>query len=254
MKIITSIVFAFIFLGNSLCFAENGFDITAAAEAGNAQAQYDLGIINIQQGDYQEAMKWLTKSSNQGNSDAQFNLALMYRDGEGCSVNYQQALYWFKKAAENSKPRKAAFGEVGKLYQFGMGISKDIQTAMTWYKKGAALGDKYSMSYIGRIYRDSGDMNQALVWFKKGADAGNEECACYVYYILVDSDPRTALIYLKKSADAGYPNGMAWYGIRQMFGEGVVKDEKKGYDMVMTAAVKGSEIAIKFLSEYKTDK
>lgn len=254
MKTIFSLLFAFVILGNTMCYAQYGSDITAAAEAGNAQAQYDLGLINLQQGDYHEAMKWLTKSSNQGNSNAQFNLAIMYRDGEGCTVNYQQALYWFKKAAENSTPRKEACGEVGKLYQYGLGVAKDISIAMSWYKKGANMGDIYCMDYVGRIYRDSGDMNQALMWFRMGADAGNEECACYVYYLLEDSDLKTALVYLKKSADGGYPNGMAWYGIRQMFGEGIAKDEKKGYDLVIKAAVKRSEVAMKFLSEYKVDK
>lgn len=236
-------------LSNTLCYAQNG--LRERAENGSDQDQFQLGLYNIQKGDYSEAIKWLTKSANQGNANAQFNLAIMYRDGEGCTVNYEQAMFWFRKAATNSKPRVSAYGEIGRLYQYGMGVLKDLQSAISWYQLGALHGDNYSMEYLGRIYRDSGNMEDALTWFRKGADAGNEECACYVYYILEDTDLKTALVYLKKSADAGYPNGMAFYGIRKILGDGVPKDEKDGMSMVLFAASKGSDVALDFLSKYK---
>ena len=223
------------------------------ANKGNVEAQKNLGLFELQNGNFAKAMIWLKKAADSGNADAQFNLALMYRDGEGCTVDYSQAMYWFKKSANNHSPRRGAYGEIGKMYQFGLGVSKDMSQAINWYKQGANLGDPYSMAYLGRIYRDSGDMDQALNWFRKAADAGDEECACYVYYLLEDKNLPTAL-YLKKSADAGYPNGMAWYGIRQIFGEGIQKNEKSGYDMIMNAASKGSEVAMEFLTKYKSNK
>ncbi len=246
-----TILFLYSIICSTICFSQQSIDVYSAAKAGHVEAQKDLGLLKIQEGNYKEAMIWLKKAAEKENSDAQINLALMYRDGEGCSVDYSQAMYWFKKAANNARPRYDAYGEIGKMYQFGFGVSRNLSKAISWYEKGANYGDHYSMAYLGRIYRDSGDMDRALKWFRKSADAGNEECACYTYYLLEKKDLKTALLYLKKSADIGHPDGMFWYGFRQLFGKDIAKNEKNGYDMIMNAAIKGSELALKFLTEYK---
>lgn len=224
--------------------------VYTAARNGNVIAQKNMGLMEIQMGNFERAMTWLTVAAKKGNADAQFNLAIMFRDGEGCKVDYTQAMFWFKKAQSNINPRIEAYGEIGKMYQYGFGVYKDISEAIHWYEQGAKLGDHYSMCYLGRIYSDSGDMNKALSMFKKAADAGNDECACKVYYILEDNDLQTALYYLKKSADAGYPDGMFWLGLRLFSGKDMPQNQKKGYDLIMNAAAKGSEFAAEFLSEF----
>ena len=55
------------------------------AEHGDADAQYNLGLMyyngqGIDQ-DYREAVKWYQKAAEQGNADAQNNLGLMYNKG-----------------------------------------------------------------------------------------------------------------------------------------------------------------------------
>ena len=57
------------------------------SEQGNAEAQFNLGLIYyLGDGiprDYKEAVKWYTKAAEQGNADAQYNLGVMYYIGEG---------------------------------------------------------------------------------------------------------------------------------------------------------------------------
>lgn len=258
MRIIATVILAFaLFLQ---CFSQQSYsnpydaiktELSEKAKKGDVVAQKDLGLFEIQSGNYAEALSWLKKSAEKGNADAQLNLAVMYRDGEGCSVDYSQAMFWFKKAAENIYPRVDAYGEIGLMFQRGFGVSQDMALAKTWYEKGASKGDNWSMLLLGRLYRDSGDMDNALIWVRKSADAGSEEGAFAVYAILENKDFQTAIKYLKKSADAGYPDGMFWYGFNQMQGKGVQKNEKAGYDMIMNAAVKGSDVAMRFLSEYQ---
>jgi TPR repeat protein len=36
-----------------------------------------------------------------GNVDAQYSLASLYEQGEGTEKNIENAIYWYKKAAEN---------------------------------------------------------------------------------------------------------------------------------------------------------
>ncbi|MCQ2256573.1 MAG: sel1 repeat family protein [Bacteroidaceae bacterium] len=249
MKIIITVLLVFVSVVQ--CYAQQAVDVYTAARAGNVEAQKDLGLLKIQEGNYPEAMSWLRKAAEKGNADAQFNLAVMYRDGEGCHVDYSQALIWFEKAANNIHPRADAYGAIGQMYQNGFGVARDLSKAKICYEKGANMGSSFSMLCLFRIYRDVGDLDNAFVWAKKAADAGDEEAAFKVYVFLKDKDLKTAMKYLKKSADGGNAIAMFWYGYRQMFGEGVTRNEDAGYELIRKAAVMGSEDALDFLSKYK---
>lgn len=43
---------------------------------------------------------WYLKSAEQGNYDAFFNLGECYENGEGVQQNHQEAVKWYRKAAE----------------------------------------------------------------------------------------------------------------------------------------------------------
>ena len=67
-------------------------------------AQYNLGIMYCNgQGvlqDYKEAVKWYRLAAEQGYAAAQYNLGLMYRNGDGVPQDYQEAVKWYRLAAE----------------------------------------------------------------------------------------------------------------------------------------------------------
>ncbi len=50
--------------------------------------------------DYEKAVYWYTKAAEQGMSPAQFNLGVCYENGQGVPRNRKKAVEWFKKAAE----------------------------------------------------------------------------------------------------------------------------------------------------------
>ena len=50
--------------------------------------------------DYQEALKWFRKAAEQNNSTAQFNIGYMYEEGYGVKKNRDEAIRWYRKAAE----------------------------------------------------------------------------------------------------------------------------------------------------------
>lgn len=56
------------------------------------------------QGDFIAAFDLFKKSAQLGNGWAQYNLAQMYRDGEGITVNFEQARYWFEMAKAQGIP------------------------------------------------------------------------------------------------------------------------------------------------------
>jgi TPR repeat protein len=49
--------------------------------------------------DYKQAFKWYSKAAEQGNVQAQFNLALMYYKGNGTKQNYILAHMFFNIAS-----------------------------------------------------------------------------------------------------------------------------------------------------------
>ena len=76
-----------------------------AAEQGNAQAQYNLGVMYEQgQGvrqDVAQAAQWFRKAAEQGFAEAQYNLGVMHANGLGVRQNYKIAKEWFGKACDN---------------------------------------------------------------------------------------------------------------------------------------------------------
>ena len=48
----------------------------------------------------EKAIFWFAKSAEQENAMAQYNLGVMYKNGQGVKQDYEKAVYWYKKAAE----------------------------------------------------------------------------------------------------------------------------------------------------------
>ena len=50
--------------------------------------------------DYAEAVKWYRKAAEQGIAEAQYNLGVMYANGEGVPRDQAKAVEWLQKAAK----------------------------------------------------------------------------------------------------------------------------------------------------------
>lgn len=75
------------------------------ANQGKASAQYDLALMydegeEVRQ-DYFKAVEWYQKAANQGYADSQFNLAVSYRSGQGVRQDYAKAKAYFGKSCDN---------------------------------------------------------------------------------------------------------------------------------------------------------
>ena len=111
-----------------------------AAEKGVPEAQFWLGVAfeqNLWFGvtDKQEALKWYKRAAEGDLADAENELGVHYRDGDGIEQNYVQAAHWFRKAAEHA-PDLGGAGQgrnnLGNLYEEGHGIPKDYVQAYMW--------------------------------------------------------------------------------------------------------------------------
>ncbi|MGZ4976418.1 MAG: J domain-containing protein [Methylobacter sp.] len=79
------------------------------ANQGHAKAQFNLGVM-YDQGqyvtqDYAQAASWYQKAAEQGNANAQYNLAHKYKLGQGVTKDDTQAAYWYRRAAEEANAK-----------------------------------------------------------------------------------------------------------------------------------------------------
>ena len=115
-------------------------ELTAAAQGGDAKAQYNLGMLYHNGGgkahprDYEEAMKWLRMAADQGNAEAEDWVGLMYYRGEGVAKDFTEAARWYRLAAE--KGNGHAQWQLVDMYQRGIGVPRDVEESKRWARLG----------------------------------------------------------------------------------------------------------------------
>ncbi|WP_144211524.1 tetratricopeptide repeat protein [Shewanella donghaensis] len=74
-----------------------------AALAENAEAMSNLGVLYYQQQDLSNAFEWINKAAQAGYPHAQYHLALMLNNGDGCDVDANASEHWLAEAAEQGQ-------------------------------------------------------------------------------------------------------------------------------------------------------
>ena len=90
------------------------------------------------------AVDWeaLKEAAEQGNDQAQFNLGLMYANGDGFPEDDTEAVHWYRKAAEQGNAW--AQTGLGLMYANGEGVPEDDAEAVSWYRKAAEQGNAWA--------------------------------------------------------------------------------------------------------------
>ena len=74
----------------------------------------------------------------------------MYRHGQGVSQDYQEALKWYRRSAEQG--HAWAQNNLGVMFEVGQGVPQDFVRAHMWYSIGAkaSSGDERKISLENR--------------------------------------------------------------------------------------------------------
>ena len=123
--------------------AESKLDeMKALADQGDADAQYNLGIMyDNSKGvpeNYAEAVKWYRKAADQGHAKSQFNLGVMYDTGDGVPENGAEAVKWYRKAADQGYA--LAQYNLGVTYGTGKGVPENNIGAYAWWSMAKTQG------------------------------------------------------------------------------------------------------------------
>ena len=102
----------------------------------NSLAEYDLAMKYLSQKNYKAALEHLQTAAENNISNAQYNLALMYYQGDGVKQDIKKSAMWLERAAKNG--HTGAVANVGRIYMQLMNFKK----ARYWLQKNADNGDK----------------------------------------------------------------------------------------------------------------
>lgn len=112
------------------------------AEAGNSEAQYDVGNMyekgNGVAKNTEKAFEWYLKAAKQNHDKAAFEVGFAYLRGVGVSKNYDKALKWLNTSAEFNNVRAYYF--LGSMYEKGKGVPEDLDKALRWYTRASKGG------------------------------------------------------------------------------------------------------------------
>jgi len=150
-------------------------EFSALAEQNDARAQQALGWMYYEgQGrprDYQQAAFWYRKAALQGNVTAQINLAQMYAYGKGVKQDFAEAARWWQALAEQGDGR--AQDALAGLYYQGAGVERSVETAVRWWRAAAEQGIVGAQRNLGLMYgKGQGiarDDVQAYAWLNAAA-------------------------------------------------------------------------------------
>lgn len=101
---------------------------TPASELAAGQRAYAAG-------DRIGALRHFRAAAEGGNADAQYYTGVMYADGQGVERNYAEAVKWYEKAAAQNQPD--ALVALARLRVLGLGVEADPAKAVELYGRAA---------------------------------------------------------------------------------------------------------------------
>ena len=127
-----------------------------SAEQGDVTAQYNLGVHysngdGVLQDDA-EAARWYRLAVDQGLAEAQRNLGFMYREGRGVPQDDAEVVRWHRLAADQGDVD--AQSNLGAMYDLGYGVPQDSVLTHMWFNIASANGNESAAFSQDNLERD----------------------------------------------------------------------------------------------------
>ena len=199
-----------------------------------------------------EKIRWIASKD----ADAQFLLGKCYSEGQGVATNLEEAVNWYRKAAEQGNA-KAQYS-LGDCYEYGYGVTKNETEAANWYRKAAEQGNAKAQNNLGACYgRGYGvtkNEAEAVNWYRKAAEQGNATAqnnlgACYGRGYGVSKNETEAANWYRKAAEQGNAKAQYNLGVCYRNGIGIERDLKDAAKWFCRAAIQGYDEAKQALNE-----
>ena len=223
--------------GFKRCYNPYHIDPSYSLDGGRHDGTHQLRLINeIKENanrDYSKAISVL--SGNPTVEEAQNCLSVIYliASAHNCCVpeaqqwmgdycetvdkNDEEAVIWYKKAADNGSAEGARC--YADMLISGRGIEKNTEEAIKYYRVAADQGHEIAAFVLGQIYYNSGDYAKANDYYQKSASKGYEP-AKEAIKELEDKKPSSMLPSHKALLESAFINVVK---IRELSDEGIIE-------------------------------
>lgn len=226
-----------------------GIDIDTEDDDQRGKELYELGLSYYREENYEGAVEYFEQAAELGYKEAieiladwyhngigvEYNLYEAYKwferlanleDNDACCIlgnicseeldipNYDEAVYWYKKAVELGN--YDAYYPLGYCYEYGLGVKADSERSQEYYIEAFLAG-----------YEDAIEAIDSDLIYKKG------------YSIYRQKKYAESLRYLKIAAELGNVEANYLLGYFYDFGYGVKINYEKAYDYYLFAAENG---------------
>lgn len=237
-----------------------------AAEQGGILDQINFAryLLRINQ-DEKLAIHYLTQVIQSEECDLKLRascqglLAFCYEKGKGVKKSEQNALYYYKRAAEGGN-EKSQFWLGDAYLSGGLGVEKSAEQAIYFYKLAANQGHSVSLRKLGQCYERGEGIEQssekAFYYYKLAAEIEmKHRCGysvlalarCYKLGIGIPKSLEIAIYYYKLAAENGFP--MGYYEVACCY-QAIEREENKR-KVTVYFKMAGDIIKIKSKNELK---
>jgi hypothetical protein len=204
------------------------------------------GLAAFKNKDYQRAYQEFKAGAEAGQAEAEFDLGVLYAQGLGVLRDLNVAASWYRKAADQGNA-EAQFA-LGQMYAHGWGVPRDTADAVRWFQMANSVDSDGPptdwMSVEG--YGMPKDPAQAAYWYQLAANSGHPQAQYFLALLYaggkgVKRDEEQAERWFSSSATQGYAAAMAELGKRFATGNGVAQNDKRAYFWLTLAFLHGDK-------------
>ena len=196
--------------------------------AGGCASPTRVGWHAYERGDYDRAVDAWTPLAVEGDADLQYLIGLIHDEGEWVDSDPQEAVAWYRRAAEQGHP--AAQNNLGLCYSSGRGVAPSRTEAARWFARSAAQGFAAAKNNQGVLMlfepETDDDQPRALALLTEAAEAGDPKAQMVLASIHAEGldgevDSLAARRWFELSAESGEVAAAYRLGLMFMNGEGV---------------------------------
>jgi TPR repeat protein len=149
--------------------------------------------------DDRQAASWFARAASAGDARAQYRLGILYAHGRGVTVSSREAVGWFRRAAQNGyAPAQYHLGWM--LYK-GDDVARDAARATRLMQQAAGQGMAAAYLALGRFNEQAADSAQALRNYERALTSARTQPQLFdnAAFALRAHNARDALLALSSS-------------------------------------------------------
>jgi len=221
--------------------------LAAAAEAGDAQAQSDLGFA-YQMGhgvaiDHAAGQEWHRRAAQQGIVTSQAALGRCLLEGIGSRKQPHSGLYWLHKAALAGEPNAQVL--LGETFLHGYGrslVRADYEKAEKWLLAASRQGSARAKFDLATLDFERDSDETGVAWLREAVARDHAQAVALLASLTregargVKRDAAESLRLLEQAAELGDPAAQNEFGVALRDGLGIEAEPHRSFEWFERAA------------------